>query len=97
MTPRTLRAYFALAFGLGWDIGALMVVFSAQIEPIFGEISGTNPVFILAVYSPAIAAVFLVWRHYGTKGLGSFFRRATLWRMPAGWWLALALGIPAVK
>ena len=97
MTPRTLRAFFALAFGLGWGVLALLILFTAQIEAIFGEISGTNPVFILAVYSPAIAAVFLVWRHHGIKGLGRYLRRATLWRMPAGWWLALALGIPAVK
>jgi membrane protease YdiL (CAAX protease family) len=97
MTPRTLRAFFALAFALGWGMLAVLILFTTQIEALFGEISGTNPVFILAVYSPAIAAIFLIWRHYGTKGLGSYLRRVTLWRMPAGWWLALVLGIPAVK
>ena len=95
MTRRTLVAFFALAFGLGWGVGALMVVFNTEIESVFGEIGYTNPVFILVVYSPAIAGVCLVWRHYGIKGLGSFFRRFTLWRMPAAWWLFLVLGIPA--
>jgi uncharacterized protein len=33
----------------------------------------TNPLFILAVYSPGFAAVFLVWWHYGVQGLGRFF------------------------
>jgi uncharacterized protein len=94
MTFRTLVAFFALAFGLGWVSGGLMVVFNTQIEAIFGEIGYTNPVFILLVYSRAIAGVYLVWRHYGTKGLRSFFRRFTLWRMPAAWWLFLVLGIP---
>jgi len=97
ITARTVRAFLALAFGLGWGLGALMVVFQSQIEAIFGEISGTNPVFILVVYSPAMAAVFLVWRHYGVEGLRSFFRRVTLWRMPGAWWVFLILGIPAVK
>jgi uncharacterized protein len=97
MTRRTLVAFFALAFGLGWGVGALMVVFNTQVESVFGEIGYTNPVFILVVYSPAIAGVYLVWRHYGTKGLGSFFRRFTLWQMPAVWWLFLVLGIPAGK
>ena len=83
MTRRTLVAFFALAFGLGWGLGALMVVFNTQIESVFGEIGYTNPVFILVVYSPAIAGVYLVWRHYGTKGSRSLFRRFTLWRMPA--------------
>jgi membrane protease YdiL (CAAX protease family) len=39
----------------------------------------------------------VVWRHYGIKGLGRFFRRLTLWRMPIRWWLLLLIGIPAVK
>jgi membrane protease YdiL (CAAX protease family) len=47
-------------------------------------------------YSPGIAGAFLVWRHYGLKGLDSFFRRLTLWRMPLAWWLYLLLGIPAI-
>ena len=97
MTPRALRTFFALAFGLGWGIMALLILFTSQIEAIFGEIGYTNPVFILAVYTPGIAGVWLVWRHYGTKGLGSYFRRLTLWRMPAAWWWLLLLGIPAGK
>jgi membrane protease YdiL (CAAX protease family) len=102
-TPRqpdhhiNLKSFFALAYLLGWGIGVLMVLFQKQVESIFGEISGTNAVFVLVVYSPGIAGVFLVWRHYGFKALGSFFRRATLWRMPAPWWAFLLLGIPAVK
>jgi membrane protease YdiL (CAAX protease family) len=38
----------------------------------------------------------MVWRHYGRHGLGAFFRRLVLWRMSAGWWLVLLLGMPAV-
>lgn len=97
MGMRTLRTFMIIAFGLGWAFGASLVVFTDQIEAVFGEISGTNPVFVLAVYSPAMAGVYLVWRHYGWDGLRSFFRRATLWRVPLAWWLLLILGIPAVK
>ncbi len=56
----------------------------------------SNPLIILAVYSPGFVGVFLVWRFYGLKGLGRFFRRLTLWRMPLVWWLFLILGIPVV-
>ena len=66
MTPRTLRAFFALAFALGWGVLAALILFTTQVEAIFGEISGTNPVFIVAVYSPAIAAVFLTLFPYTT-------------------------------
>jgi len=95
LTPRSLRAFFAIAFVLGWGAGALMLL--PPIEAIFGEVGYTNPVFILAVYSPAIAGIALVWRHYGVAGLRRYLRRLTLWRMSAAWWLLLLIGIPAVK
>jgi uncharacterized protein len=97
LSIRPLGPFFALAFGLGWGTIALLLLFTEQIEAIFGPVSGTNPVFILAVYSPAIAGVFLVWRHEGIAGLRRFAGRLTLWRMPAAWWVFLVLGIPAGK
>ncbi len=96
MTIRTLVPFLALTFGLTWGIAALLILFTDQIVAIFGEIRMSNPLFILAVYSPGFAGVFLVWRHYGFKGLGSFFRRLTLWRASRLWWLYLILGIPVI-
>src|SRR5690606_8206862 len=72
------------------------VLFQSQVEALFGEMGYTNPVFIFMVYSPAIVGIAMVWRSYGLRGLGSFFRRFTLWRMAAKWWLVLLVGIPAV-
>jgi len=97
LTQRTLALFFGLTFLLGWGVPALALVFADQVEALFGELSGTHPVFMFAVYSPAFAAIYLVWRHYGTGGLTSYFRRVTLWRMPGVWWTFLILGIPAVK
>jgi membrane protease YdiL (CAAX protease family) len=94
MKTKTLVAFLVLTFGLTWGLAALPILFYDQVVAIFGEISPSNPLFILAVYSPGVAGVFLVWCHYGIKGLGSFFRRLTLWRAPALWWLFLILGIP---
>ena len=96
MTIKTLIPFFAIAFGLGWGIIAILILFPQQMEAIFGPMGYTNPLFILAVYSPAIAGIILVLRHHGFKGLSSFFRRITLWRMPASWWVFLVIGIPAV-
>ena len=96
MTTRTLKVFFALAFGFTWGIAVLLILFTDQIEAIFGELSGTHPLFILAVYSPGFAGLFLVWRHYGLAGLRSYLRRLTLWRMPAPWWVFLVLGIPVL-
>jgi membrane protease YdiL (CAAX protease family) len=96
MTMKTLIPFLALAFGLTWSIAAILILFYDQVVAIFGEISMSNPLYILAVYSPGIAGVFLVWRHFGLQGLGRFFKRMTLWRAPVKWWLFLILGIPAV-
>jgi len=97
MKTKALVPFLAITFGLTWGIAAVLIFFTDQVVAIFGEINSSNPLYILAVYSPAFAGIFLVWRHYGLKGLGSFFRRLTLWRMPRAWWLFLLLGIPAIK
>lgn len=94
MTPRTLWIFFALAFGLTWGIAALLILFPEPVTAIFGELGYTNPLFILAVYSPGFAGLFLVWRHAGLAGVARFLRRLTRARMSAGWWLLLVLGIP---
>jgi membrane protease YdiL (CAAX protease family) len=96
MEVKTLTQFLALTFALTWGIAALLILFADQMTAIFGEICLTNPLVILAVYSPGFVGVFLVWLHYGLKGLGSYFRRLMLWRAPLIWWLFLILGIPAM-
>jgi len=94
LETKAIAPFLALTFGLTWGLAALLILFNDQIVAIFGEISITNPLYILAVYSPGFAGVFLVWRHYGLRGLGSFLQRLSLWRAPILWWLFLILGIP---
>ena len=94
MKTKTLIPFLAITFGWSWGIAALLIFFTDQVVAIFGEITNKNPLYILMAYTPGIAGTFLVWRHYGLKGLGSFFRRLTLWRMPRVWWLYLIVGIP---
>jgi uncharacterized protein len=93
--PPSVRTFFVLTFVLGWGAGILMTVFQEQVEAVFGPIGYTNPVFILVVYSPALAAVWLIWRHYGLHGLGRFAARFALWRMPGVWWAFLVV-VPVV-
>ena len=96
MKTKTLIPFLMITFGLSWGIAALLMFFTDLMVAIFGEIGLRNPLIILAVYSPGFAGIFLVWRYSGLKGLGSFFRRLTLWRAPLVWWLFLILGIPAI-
>ncbi len=96
MTGKTLAAFLAITFGLTWGLAALFLLFPEPFTALFGEPGLSNPLVILAIYSPGIAGVLLVWRHYGLGGLGRFFRRLGMVRMPAGWWLFILAGIPAV-
>jgi len=93
---KTLIQFLVLTFSLIWGLAASFFVFTDQMTAIFGQANLTNPLIILAVYSPGIVGIFLVWWHYGLKGLGSYFKRLTLWRAPLKWWLFLIVGIPAV-
>ena len=96
MGTKTLLSFLALTFGLSWVPMALFMIFPDQFTALFGEMSSTNPVFLLAVYAPGISGIFLVWRHYGLSGLGSFLRRLFMWRAPIQWWLFLLFGIPVI-
>lgn len=95
MSVRTLIPYFAMAFGLSWGLAATAMFFSESLEPIFGPIGYTNPLFVIAVYAPGLSGIALVLRHYGIRGFMSYLRRLTLWRVPLGWAFYLLLGIPA--
>ena len=96
MGTKTLVSFLALTFCLSWVPMTLFMIFPDQLTPLFGEISTSNPFFLLAVYAPSLSGIFLIWHHYGLKGLGSFFRRLLLWRAPLSWWLFLLLGIPVI-
>jgi len=96
LKTKTIIPFLAISFGITWGIAVLLIFFYDQMVAIFGEMSMTNPVFILLVYSPGFAGVFLTWRHYGISGLRSFFKRLTLWQAPAAWWVFLILGIPLI-
>ena len=94
---RSVIAYLALTFGLAWGLAGLFIAFPETIEALFGEVSASHPLFILAVYAPAISAFGLVLWHGGVRGLGRFLSRLFLWRAPPVWYLLLIVGLPAVS
>ena len=96
MPFRYVGPFLAIAFGLTWGIATALVLFPDPIEAVFGELSMTNPLFILAVYGPAIAGLAVVGAHGGVGGLKGFLARVLLWRCPVGWALFLVVGIPVL-
>lgn len=97
VAPRySLIIFFLIVFGLAWGLLLVFSIFPEQVAAVFGEVSASNPLFILAVWSPALAAILLVFRYTGEAGLRRFSSRLLLWRCPLPWALFLVLGIPAI-
>lgn len=96
LPSRAIWPYLAIAFGIAWGLIFAYLLAGARAPDIFGEISATHPLFITAVYSPAIAAVLLVLRYTGAAGLRRFLSRLFLWRLPLPWLALLLLGLPAI-
>jgi membrane protease YdiL (CAAX protease family) len=83
-----------MTFGLAWGILTLFMLLPDRMAAMFGPMSGRHPLFILAVYAPALSAFILVTYHTGAGGLRRYVGRLLLWRCPAIWYAFLVIGIP---
>lgn len=92
----SLLPFLLITFGLAWGILGLFIFFTGRIVAIFGEISGHHPLFILAVYAPAIAGIAVVALNTGIRGVKSLLSRLLRWRCSLGWYGFLIFGIPAI-
>lgn len=91
-----LFPFLAIAFGLAWGVFVILIKFTEPVIRLFGEISASNPLFILAVYAPAIAALSITLWHAGLTGVKRLLSRLLLWRCSVGWAAFLVLAIPAI-
>jgi len=92
----SLVPFLLITFGLAWGILALFIFFPEPMRELFGELTGQHPLFFLAVYSPAIAGIYVVVRSSGPGGLRRFLSRLLLWRCSYPWCVFLVIGIPLV-
>lgn len=92
-----LFPFLIIVFGLAWSLFALFVFATDWVVQTFGELSAHHPLFVLAVYAPAIAALLLVSLSSGPSGLGRFLSRLCIWRTSPGWYAFLILGFPVIS
>ncbi len=93
---RALLPFFLIAFGLAWGLFVLFLGFPEAITRMFGPLSAANPLFILAVYAPAIAALTVILVYGGRRSVLRFLKRLFLWRLSLAWVAFLVLAIPAI-
>lgn len=89
--------FLVIVFGLAWGLFALFIFETEWVVETFGELSGRHPLFILAVYAPAIAALLLVGLSSGLSGLQRLLSRLFLWRASPWWYAFLILGFPVIS
>jgi membrane protease YdiL (CAAX protease family) len=97
MKRRPLLAFFALTFGLTWGLGACFALFPAQLTAVFGKVSVTNPLFILAVYAPSISAIVVTGVIDGRAGVTRLLSGFLRWRIGVRWYVAIFVGIPMLS
>ncbi len=76
---------------------ALMILQGDLMASLFGELGVTHPVYILAVWSPAIVAFTLVLLHAGPGGARRFLGRLSPRGIAPAWWALAFLALPLVK
>ena len=92
-----LAPFFLLTFALTWGLGAALVVFPDQITAMFGELSVTNPLYLIMTWSPGLVGVLLVVTTTGLSGLRRFFGRLFDTSVPLAWWAFVLFALPALK
>ncbi|PRY73709.1 hypothetical protein [Halomonas ventosae] len=68
MRERALLPFLLVTFAIAWAILAGYLFFNAPMSRVFGPITGQHPLFYLALYAPAIAALLVVFHGEGPGG-----------------------------
>lgn len=94
---RAVVPFVLLTFGITWGLMALMILHGDLMESLFGALGVTHPIYILAVWSPAVVAVALVLLHAGPGGARRFLGRLSPRGVSPAWWALAFLALPLVK
>ncbi|MCD4811492.1 CPBP family intramembrane metalloprotease, partial [bacterium] len=93
---KSLIPFFFISFAIAWGILGLYITFPEFMKGHFGQLTGQHPLFFLAVYAPAIAALSIIIYSTGIRGIRSYFYRLLLWRTSKYWWLFIVIGVPCI-
>ncbi len=96
MRLRDLFIFLVLTFLIAWAVLAGYVFMPDTMSRWFGALTGSHPLFYLAVWAPALSALAIVGWRTGLSGVRRFLGRLLLFRMSWPWFVFLLIGVPAV-
>lgn len=85
-----------MAFLLTWGIAGLYMFAPDMMVRLFGNLTGTHPLYYLANWAPAIAALILVLYRHGFTGVRRYLSRLLLWRASLYWYGFILVVVPLV-
>lgn len=91
-----LSMFLAATFAITWGLLGVYIAFPDAAARHFGVLSGTHPVFFIATWAPALAALMVVYGYCGVGGIRMFLSRLLLWRCSPAWAAFILLGLPGV-
>lgn len=93
---KSLFLFLLITFGIAWGIIGMYIFITDPMIRIFGSLSGSHPLFYLAVWSPGIAAFYIIFNNSGFRGIKTFMKGILLWKASWGWYVFLFFGIPLI-
>ena len=86
----------ALAFGMIAAILSTLLIWPDEVEKLFGPLSASHPLFVLAVWSPALSAWAVILYTTGWLGFRGYLTRFSVWRCGVPWALVMLVVIPLI-
>ncbi len=97
ITTRNIIPFLLLTFGISWGCTWLLMSPPQGMPALLSAQGVTNPLYIIAVWSPGLVAFALIVRRTGFGGLRRYFGRLFDVGVPWQWWAFVLLALPAVK
>ena len=88
--------FLLLAFGMIAAILATLLLWQVEVEALFGPLSPSHPLFMLAVWSPALSAWMVILYTTGWNGFRGYLTRFKVWRCGLGWALLIVILLPLI-
>jgi membrane protease YdiL (CAAX protease family) len=91
-----LVPFLVLTFLITWGVAALLFLFPGPFQAIFGTMTVSNPVFVLAVAAPTISATIITYFRTRWPGLRVLYAGIVKWRFGIQWYAAVLIGLPVI-
>ena len=95
MRKYPLAFFFLLTFAITWGLAGIYFLFPKFLTSLFGPISVSNPIFILAVWAPTTSGFILSAVIGGKMEVVGLLKRIRPGKVSIHWYLLLLLVVPA--